>query len=187
MHVGDTVVFSAVMVNADGSTAPVSPSWATNSPGRLTIDASGRAIAYDTATVTITATNAGIAGHASVAVLGAPVVRSIGFAPDTLDGTATTARTTIVSVGLTDKGSGVSSMQITLIAPDGTTTRTCSATAPGSGTRAFGTWSCSLSMAAGSPTGDWHATNLSVVGTITRTFNESALSAYGTTTLTVNP
>jgi hypothetical protein len=78
-------------------------------------------------------------------------------------------------------------MQATFTAPDGITTRSCSATVPATGTRGTGTWSCVLSLPIGSQTGIWHATSLSVVGTITRTFNESALSVYAATTLTVNP
>jgi hypothetical protein len=91
-----------------------------------------------------------------------------------------------VSVDVADAGSGISSIEATFTAPSGAT-RTCSTSFPSAGSRAAGTFSCSLSIPAGGETGSWHVTSLSVVGTITRTYNESALSAYGTTTLTVNP
>jgi hypothetical protein len=186
MRVGDTLAFSAVLVKADGSTAPVSPLWATNAPNRTTIDGTGRVIALDTGAVTITATSSGVAGHSAVTVLPGPALRNFGFIPISVSGTATTAQSTTVSVEAADKGSGISSIQVTFTAPSGAT-RSCSSTYPSAGSYASGTFSCSLTIPAGSPTGDWHATSLTIVGTTTRTYNESALSAYGTTTLTVNP
>jgi hypothetical protein len=186
MRVGDTLDFSAVLVKADGSTTPVTPVWATNAPGRTSIDGNGRVIAFDTVTATITATSAGIAGHSALVVLPAPVLRDFTFTPTTVSGTATAAQSTTVSVDVADAGSGISSIEVTFTAPSGAT-RTCSTSFPSAGSRAAGTFSCSLSIPAGGETGSWHVTSLSVVGTITRTYNESALSAYGTTTLTVNP
>ena len=187
VRVGDTLSFSALRLMSDGTTRASIPRWASDAPGRASIDANGQVIAYDTITATITATDSGIAGHANLIVLPAPVVDAFAFAPTTVTGVSTAAQATTVTAALRDAGSGISSMQAVFTAPDGSTTRSCTITSPYSGTFKAGGWRCAVSLPIGSPTGTWHLTSLTVVGTITRAFNETALSAFGTTTLTVNP
>jgi hypothetical protein len=61
----------------------------------------------------------------------------------------------LVSVRLTDAGSGVARFDLGLLAPDGKTSVQCSATAPTTGTTADGTWQCTVTIPRGAQPGPW--------------------------------
>jgi hypothetical protein len=185
-RVGDTVTFTADSISASGQATPVTAQWASDQPGRGSIDATGRMIVADTGRIIITATRNGLTGHGRVTALPAPKLTSFTFSPKTLNGVANATVITSFTFGVIDKGTGVTLATVTITSPTGTT-KTCTAAVPTTGSARNGVFDCSITLPAGSPSGAWQVTSLVLNGSITRTYGASALATFGSTTLTVNP
>ena len=183
---GGTLQLAAELVDARGVATPITPAWASDQPGRAPVTGSGLVTFVDTTTATITATQAGIAGHAVFTVQPAPAMTSFSFAPTTLTGASRSGVRFSVSIGAADPGGGIGSVAIVFTAPDGSTAG-CAASVPVTGSARRGAWDCVVTLPAGSTTGTWHATRVTLAGSITRTLDESQLAGYGATTLTVAP
>ncbi|MFL5582205.1 MAG: Ig-like domain-containing protein [Gemmatimonadaceae bacterium] len=179
LRVGDTLTFRAEYVDAAGTRTPISPAWASTHLGRLAVSSAGLATASDTGSARVTATKDALVGRATVTVLPAPVPTSLSLAPSALAGSAVSAVTTSASVDAYDQGAGITSAAVTLTSPSGAQSRSCTATAPSTGTRASGSWRCALTLPAGSETGTWRVTSVQLVGTVTRTLTQDALAARG--------
>lgn len=185
-RVGDTLTFTVDSVDAAGHSASVTALWASNNPGRGSVDANGRLIVADTGAIIITATRNGLIGHARVTILPAPRLTGFSFAPKTLTGISNNPLTATFTFAALDAGTGVTSATLTLTGPGGTT-RTCTFGAPTTGTARNGVFDCALTLPAASPAGAWHVTSLVLNGSITRTYGESVLALFSPTTLTINP
>jgi hypothetical protein len=186
VRMGGTQQLVAELVDARGVATTISPAWASDEPGRASVDAAGIATFVDTTTATITASQRGIAGHALFRVLAAPAMTSFTFAPRALTGASTSTVRFSVSIGAADPGNGVGMVTAEFTGPTGATA-SCSVSAPVVGTANRGYWDCAIALPPGSATGTWHATRITLAGTIARTLDESQLSTYGPTTLTVAP
>ncbi len=102
-----------------------------------------------------------------------PAVAGVSFSPATMDVSSRAAVTT-VSVHVTDAGTGVRELRVFLTAPTNDRSA-CGAEniPPQSGTINDGTWTCQITVPAGSPAGVWR---LSQVDVSDNAFNSSVVS-----------
>jgi uncharacterized protein YjdB len=82
-----------------------------------------------------------------------PTFTSLTASPTSVD-VRTGSKTVTGTAHLTDDNSGVARFDFVLVAPDSSTV-SCTATAPTTGTVNDGDWSCTLTIPAGSISGDW--------------------------------
>jgi hypothetical protein len=185
-RVGDTLTLTADSISATGQATRVTAEWASDNPGRGSIDANGRLIVADTGAIIVTATRNGLIGHSRVTVLPAPMLTGFSFSPKTLLGITNNPLTTSFTFAALDAGAGITSATLTLTGPLGVT-KTCTFGAPTTGSARNGVFDCALTLPIGSAVGIWHVTSLVLNGSITRTYGESVLALFSPTTLTINP
>lgn len=185
-RVGDTLQLTADSTGVSGTWGPITPTWASDQPGRASVDASGILIAHDTGAVAVSASNGAVAGHLPMTVLAAPELTGFRLSPSVLNGITSNALSMTFEITGRDADIGIRSVDVILTGPTATT-QTCTASVPQTGSVNTGIWTCVLTFPAGSPAGTWHISQVVLHGTIDRAFAESALSAYGATTVTVNP
>ncbi|HEX7239867.1 MAG TPA: Ig-like domain-containing protein, partial [Longimicrobiaceae bacterium] len=157
--VGATVPLTATLMDADGDTLTGrAVSWTTSDSTKARVSAAGVVTGVAAGTATITATSEGKSGTATVTVTPAdttaPTVSGFSRTPSTVDVSDGPATVTF-TLTLADAGSGVDSATVSLRSPSGEISRTCASGAPATGTRASGTFTCTVELAKKTEAGTW--------------------------------
>lgn len=186
LAVGATVQLQATPRSASGVALPGREvTWSSTDNNVATVSTTGRVTAVALGEATIKATSEGVEGTATITVTNvappvdntAPVLAGVTIAQDTLS----PGDTAVVTLRVTDAGSGVQSVTANLTAPSGTHTVASIAYAPTAGTRADGEWVARFPMPADAESGDWKLNDIlltDVAGNI-RLLNTSAITAAG--------
>lgn len=167
--------------------------FATSAPPVAWAAAGGVVTGLDAGTANVTATSLGAAAAATITVTAGTSLDFLTLAP----AAASAAAGTTVTVAVTARDAstpGIDSTIVTLSDPV-TGTRTCTARAPASGTRAAGTFTCTIVYAPGMATGSYTPSALTIFwggppgsGGGSTAFTPELLNARGVTAaVTVTP
>lgn len=164
VEAGQTTTLSTTVKDGAGNTLNGrNVIWTTSDGSKATVTAgaNGTGVVKGVAvgTVTITATSEGKSGTATVDVVDTqdPVLLSLTIVPSTVNVSGGPA-SVVFTAHLTD-GSGIARFDVRAASPVvGAPPLSCLATAPASGTANDGTFTCTITVPQGAPSGDWTLT-----------------------------